>query len=101
MSSGQLRMKLRLVARKQHNLKAALLTLSQLWASHLYRDSTSPCVLHRHSTFASNLNAVMKVRVSGQTVGAKAGARIIHLKQLNRRAGPILDRNRYVMRTAA
>jgi len=76
-------MKLRFAAGQQYNLNPPLLTLGQRGPVHLRLPPIAPCVHHLQRPAAAHLDAVPEDLARRQFVGSKAGARIIHLQQLN------------------
>ena len=84
-------MKLGFAGGKQDNLKGALLALGYCGAVDLRLETIAAGVLDLERAGAAQLDAVMEDCAGGQGIGAKAGAGVVDLEQLNWRSGAVLN----------
>ncbi len=85
---------------KQHYLHPALLALGKHGANDLILPAIAAGILHLERAAAAHLDAIPQKRAPRQSVGAEAGAGIIHLQELDCAAGAVFYRCFYVVRVA-
>src|SRR5215469_799390 len=95
------RVKLGLVIRQEHDVERALLVLAECGPGDGGQPTIARGELHFYRARSDELNAVVHRSAGGETVGSKTGARVVHFKQLDVRAGAVLNGELDVLRTAA
>ena len=88
---GELRMEFGLGAGQEHDLKLALLALSEGGTCDLKLFPVGRCVGKLEQAAATDLEAIVKGRAAGKRVDAETGAGVIDFEKLDGRAGAVLD----------